>query len=70
MTKSKIIAGLDAALVSAKCDHAFEYVKPFPYGNGEVALCTKCRCRFTAWPGTADYAAIVEARDSSKTPNT
>ena len=50
---SKIIEAIEAAAEAAKCEHQFEYVRDFPYGNGVVGTCTRCRCRFTAFPGTA-----------------
>lgn len=56
-------------LPSSQCkrsEHAFEYVRPFPSSRGEVAICTRCRCRFTAFPGTIHYDEIVAARERAK----
>jgi hypothetical protein len=69
MTKAgkKIIEGLKEAATAAGCAHEFEYVRDHPFGNGIVDRCIKdCKCRFTAWPGTAHYDEIVAARDRQR----
>lgn len=57
-----IIEGLERALVSAQCDHAFEYIRPFPQTEGHVGKCIRCKCRFTVFPGTVHYDEILAAR--------
>ena len=44
----------------AQCAHEFEYVRDV-LANGVVGKCTRCRCRFTAWPGSVHYDEIVGA---------
>lgn len=58
---SKIVKALREAVVSARCTHDFQYLKPHPIGNGLSAHCRKCRCRFTAWPGGVHYDELVAA---------
>jgi hypothetical protein len=61
----KIRDALESALAATKCAHDFEYLKPIA-GNGVVAVCRTCRCRFAAWPGGMHYDEIVAARDTQK----
>ena len=58
---SKIVTSLQQALAASKCEHRFAFVAPFRFGNGVVGRCRKCKCRFTAWPGTVHYDEIVAA---------
>ena len=61
---SKIVKALEHAVEAAKCAHDFEYLHATKFARGgEVARCRRCRCRFTAWPGSVHYEAVVAARD-------
>jgi hypothetical protein len=62
---SKIADALKELREAAACKHEFEYLREHPHGNGIVGRCVHCKCRFTAWPGTAHYDEIVAARDAS-----
>jgi hypothetical protein len=60
--KNKIIEGLEAAHRSAQCTHAFEWISERPADGGVVGYCPRCRCRYTAWPGTVHYEEILAVR--------
>jgi hypothetical protein len=64
---------LSAALAEPKketqaCAHEFERIEDGKDWTGAVfGFCPKCKCRFTAWPGSVHYEAIVEARERKET---
>jgi hypothetical protein len=63
---SKIVAGLDEVVAIARCKpHQFKYLKGHQE-QGVVGLCTNCKGRFTAWPGTIYYDEIVAAKGAFK----
>lgn len=64
MSGSKILGGLRGAAKAAACAHEFEYLRAYSHGDGVVGRCLKCKCRFTAWPGTVHYEEIVEAMEA------
>ena len=53
---------------AAACAHEFEYLRAHIGTDGVVGRCVRCKCRFTAWPGTVHYDEIVAARDAKKEP--
>lgn len=65
-TGEKIIDGLKSAVSAAGCAHKFEYVRD-TVANGVIGRCIGyCKCRFTAWPGTAHYDEILAAKGREK----
>ena len=53
---------LKERMAKDKCTHVFEYLRQLEGSCGVVGRCTKCKCRFTAWPGGVHYAEIVAAK--------
>lgn len=60
----KIADALREIREAAACHHDFEYIRAHTGTDGVVGRCVHCKCRFTAWPGTAHYDAIIAARDA------
>jgi len=65
MTESKFAKTLRYMKDAARCEHQFLFLRDHPLADGVVARCTVCRCRFTAWPGSAHYDEIAVARENA-----
>lgn len=67
--ESKIIESMKHMADSATCDHDFVFVREISFGGwvGIVGRCTRCRCRYTSWPGSQCYDAIKAAKDAGRT---
>mgnify|MGYP003393251404 CR=1 FL=1 len=56
-----LIGGLRDAVSAALCEHQFQFERQAA-GNGVVGRCTRCKCRFTAWPGGIHYDEIAATK--------